>query len=160
MAAKKKKNIDPNFKIVADNRKARYHYAIEDDIECGVVLVGSEVKSLRAGKTNIAESYATVENGELWLVSANIPPYVHGSAFNHEPDRDRKLLLQRKKIDVWTRGAKEKGTTIVPLELYFRGHLVKVQMALVRGKKLFDKRQDQKERSAQRDIAREMGRRR
>jgi SsrA-binding protein len=147
-------------RTIARNRKARHLYHVLDEAECGIVLSGTEVKSLRGGHGSLQEAYGRVKGGELWLVGANIPPYTHGNVFNHEPVRDRKLLLQRRKIDTWARGAKEKGTTIVPLELYFRGHLVKVRMALVRGKKLFDKRQDQKAKTAKRDMDREMGRRR
>jgi SsrA-binding protein len=145
---------------VARNRKARHSYHVLEALECGVALVGTEVKSLRAGHASIAEAYGHIKRGELWLVGATIPEYSHGNIHNHAPARPRKLLLTRKEITRWNRQVRERGVTIVPLRIYFKGHLVKVEMALVKGKKLYDKRQDQKQRSAKREIERAMGRRR
>ena len=114
-----KQKTDPNYKMVAENRRARYDYAIEDDIECGIVLEGSEVKALRAGGVNIADSYAAVENGELFLVNSYIPPYEQAKVFKHEERRRRKLLVSRKELsDLWN-ATQRKGMTLVPLVLYF-----------------------------------------
>lgn len=155
MAAKKKKNSDPNFKIVADNRKARYHYAIEDDLECGIVLVGSEVKSLREGKSNIAESYATVENGELWLVNAYIPAYGQAKMFPHEEKRKRKLLVSKRQLANLWKNIGRQGLTLVPLRLYFNEKgKAKLKIGIAKGKKLQDKRETDKKRDWQRQQAR------
>ena len=143
--AKPKDN--PNYKVIAENRRARFDYAIEDDIECGVQLMGSEVKSLRETGANIAESYATVENGELWLVNSYIAPYEAGRTFGHEDRRRRKLLVSRKELsDLWN-ATQRKGMTLVPLVLYFnhRG-LAKLKIGIARGKKLADKRETQAKR--------------
>lgn len=145
---------------LATNRKARHTYHILDEVECGMLLKGTEVKSLRAGRCSIAEAYGRFRSSELWLVGATIPEYSHGNIHNHAPDRERKLLLSRKELSKWNKAVREKGVTLVPLELLFRGHLVKVRMGLVRGKKLYDKREDQKKRSAEREIGRQLGRRR
>ncbi|MAE29503.1 MAG: SsrA-binding protein SmpB [Planctomycetota bacterium] len=147
-------------RTIAQHRKARYLYEILEELECGLVLQGTEVKSLRAGQASIAESYASSRNGELWLVGATIPVYSHGSAHNHEPDRERKLLASKKQIDDWYKKAREKGITMVPLELYFEGHLVKVKLGLVRGKRQQDKRQAARQRSDQREMDRALRRRR
>jgi len=145
---------------IASNKKARYLYLVLDTLECGIQLVGTEVKSLRAGHASIREAYGQIKGGELWLVGATIPEYSHGNIHNHVPGRPRKLLAHGKELAKWYKQVREKGVTVVPLDLYFRGHLVKVEMALVRGKKLHDKREHQKTRSAQRDIDRAMSRRR
>ncbi len=147
-------------RVLATNRRARHAYHVLEDLECGIVLRGTEVKSLRAGRCSIAEAYGFLKNGELWLLGATIPEYAHGNIHNHAPNRERKLLLSRRELRRWGKQVREKGVTIVPLELYFKGHLVKVRMALVRGKKLYDKREDQKRRDAGRDMDRAMGRRR
>ena len=130
------------FKVVADNRKARFNYAIGETFEAGIVLTGSEVKSLRAGKATIAESYADARGGELWLINSNIPEYLQASRFNHAPKRARKLLLQKREINRLTGAVEREGMTIVPLKLYFneKGR-AKVEIALARGKKLHDKRE-------------------
>jgi len=152
---------DPEVRrTLASNRRARHAYHVLDERECGVVLVGTEVKSLRAGRSSIQEAYGRIEDGELWLVGATITEYSHGNIQNHVPDRRRKLLLTRRELARWARAVKEKGVTLVPLELYFRGHLVKVRMGLVKGKKLHDKREDQKRRTAEREIGRATMRRR
>lgn len=154
MAGKKKKESRPT---VADNRKARFNYELFDTFEAGLQLTGTEVKSLRAGKANIAESYASVEGGELWLVNANIPTYAQASHNNHEPRRHRKLLLHEKEINKLIGGIEREGMTIVPLKLYFNDRgIAKLQIALARGKKLHDKRQTEKDRSWQRDKQRIM----
>ncbi|MEX1025415.1 MAG: SsrA-binding protein SmpB [Planctomycetota bacterium] len=145
---------------IAVNRKARHLYHLLDELECGIQLRGTEVKSLRAGHCSLQEAYGRLRRGELYLVGATIPVYSHGNVHNHEPARERKLLAHRRELAKWEQAVKEKGTTIVPLEIYFQKSLVKVTLALARGKKLFDKREDQKARDAKRDIDRELTRRR
>jgi SsrA-binding protein len=145
------------FKVVAANRKARFNYAIGETFEAGIVLTGSEVKSLRAGKATIAESYADARGGELWLINSNIPEYLQASRFNHAPKRARKLLLQKREINRLTGAVEREGMTIVPLKLYFneKGR-AKVEIALARGKKLHDKRETLKKRSWERERGRLM----
>ena len=137
--AKPKEN--PNYKVIAENRRARYDYAIEDDIECGIILEGSEVKSLRENSANIAESYAAVEDGELWLVNSYIAPYEQAKTFGHEEKRRRKLLVSRKELARLWNETQRKGMTLVPLVLYFnhRG-LAKIKLGIAKGKKNYDKR--------------------
>jgi SsrA-binding protein len=138
--AKPKDN--PNYKVIAENRRARYDYAIQSDIECGIQLEGSEVKSLRVNSANIAESYAAVEDGELWLVNSYIAPYDAGRTFGHEERRRRKLLVSRKELsDLWN-ATQRKGMTLVPLVLYFnhRG-IAKLKIGIAQGKKNVDKRE-------------------
>src|SRR5512132_2592737 len=132
----------PRFKAVAENRKARFNYEIGEVIEAGIVLTGSEVKSLRAGKATIAESYADARDGEIWLINANIPEYLQASRFNHAPKRARKLLLHQRQINRLAGAVEREGMTIVPLKLYFneRGR-AKIEIALAKGKKLHDKRE-------------------
>lgn len=143
------------FKVVADNRKARFNYEIGETFEAGIALTGSEVKSLRAGKANIAESYADPRNGELWLINANIPEYLQAGRFNHAPKRPRKLLLHKRQINKLVGAVEREGMTIVPLKLYFnaRGR-AKLDIALARGKKMHDKRETLKKRSWDRERAR------
>ncbi len=144
-------------KSIADNRKARHNYLIEDTIEAGLMLTGTEVKALREGKANIAESYASDEDGEIWLINANIPVYLQASRFNHEPRRRRKLLLNKKEINKLRNGIAREGMTIVPLKLYFNDRgIAKLLIALAKGKKVHDKRQAEKNRDWQRDKARIM----
>ena len=146
----------PTYKIVADNRRARFDYEIGETFEAGISLTGTEVKSLRAGKANVAESYAAADrNGEMVLYNANIPEYTQGNRFNHEPKRPRKLLLHRKEIARLARGVEREGMTIVPLRLYFneKGR-AKLALALARGKKLHDKRETEKQRDWGREKAR------
>jgi len=140
--AKAKDN--PNYKVVAENRRARFDYAIEDDIECGIVLEGSEVKSLRQGSANIAESYAAVDEGELWLVNAYIAPYEQARTFGHDERRRRKLLVSRKELARMWNETQRKGMTLVPLVLYFnhRG-MAKIKIGIAKGKKTHDKRETQ-----------------
>jgi len=142
-------------KILAENRKARFNYEILDNMEAGLVLMGTEVKSLRANHANIAESYASFEQDGLWLINAHIPEYTAGNRFNHEPRRLRKLLLHSKELDRLAKAVEREGMTIVPLRLYFnpRGR-AKIEIALARGKKLHDKRQTEKKRDWGREKAR------
>lgn len=144
-------------KVVAENRRARFDYHIEETFEAGIALTGTEVKSLRFGEGSIAESYAEIRNGEAWLVNANIPEFSHGNRFNHEPKRPRKLLLHAREIDRLHGSVERKGMTLVPLSIYFnnRGR-AKVELALARGKNVADKRQTAKERDWKREKARVM----
>ncbi|MCC7013786.1 MAG: SsrA-binding protein SmpB [Planctomycetes bacterium] len=147
-------------KLLAENRRARHEYEFLETIECGIALVGTEVKSLRQGKASIAEAFAMIRAGELWLINAHIPEYSHGNLHNHLPTRDRRLLVHKRELAGWDRKVREKGVTIVPLELYFKGSLVKVSLALARGRKLYDKRERERERDDRRAIERAMSRRR
>lgn len=145
---------------IAENRKARFEYEILEELECGVVLTGTEVKSLRVGGGSIQEAYAMVRGTGLWLVKSHIPEYKQGNVHNHEPGRERKLLASKREIARWHEAAKEKGITMVPLLLYFRGSRVKLQLGLCRGKKVYDKRAATKEREDKREMDRAMSRRR
>lgn len=151
----KKKKDNSNGRLIADNRKARYNYDFLESFEAGLVLTGTEVKSLRNGKANIAESYATEENGEIWLINSNIPEYLEGNRHNHNPKRPRKLLLNKKQMHKLINAVNREGMTLVPNRLYFneRG-LAKLQIVLARGRKVHDKRRVVKER----DWKREQGR--
>jgi SsrA-binding protein len=143
--AKEKQN--PNYKVIAENRRARFDYAIEDDLECGIILEGSEVKSLRIGGSNIAESYAAVEDGELWLVNSYIAPYAQAKTFRHEERRRRKLLISRKQMANLWNATQRKGMTLVPLVMYFNHKgLAKIKIGIAKGKKLHDKRETQAKR--------------
>ncbi|HEV7584113.1 MAG TPA: SsrA-binding protein SmpB [Mycobacterium sp.] len=146
-------------KIVATNRKARHNYSILELFEAGVALVGTEVKSLRLGQASLADAFATVDNGEVWLRNLHIPEYEHGSWTNHDPRRNRKLLLHRQQIDTLIGKIRDGNLTLVPLSLYFSEGKVKVELALARGKQAHDKRQDMARRDAQREVLRELGRR-
>jgi SsrA-binding protein len=142
---------------IAVNRRARHEYSINETVEAGLALTGTEIKSVRAGKVNLAEAYARVERGEAWLIGAHIAPWEQASRFNHEPRRDRKLLLHRSEIDELLGLTKAKGFTIVPLRLYIneRGR-AKIELGVARGRQLYDKRRAIAERDARRDVAREM----
>ena len=142
---------------VALNRKARHNYLITDTFEAGLVLTGTEIKSIRAGKANLSDAYARVEKGEAWLIGAHIAPFESGNRYNHEPRRDRKLLLRRSQIDELMGRAAAKGLTVVPLRLYIndRGR-AKVELALAKGKQLHDRRRDIADRQARRDVEREL----
>jgi len=150
-----KKNKDDDRKIVADNRKARYAYSIESAIEVGIVLMGSEVKSLRAGRANIAESYALAKDGEIFLVNANITEYAAANRFGHEPKRMRKLLIHKSEVRKLAAAIQREGMTLIPLKLYFtpRG-IAKLELGIAKGKKLHDKRETEKKRDWARDKAR------
>ena len=139
-------------KLVAQNKKARHDYLIEDTFEAGLVLRGTEVKSLRAGQVNFKDSYASMRNGEGWLLGCHISPYSHGTDANHDPERDRKLLLKRREISRLTGKISERGLTLVPLRLYFKGGHAKVELGLARGKKLHDKRSALREREVRREM--------
>lgn len=144
-------------KIVAENRRARFDYAIDETFETGIALTGTEVKSLRFGEGSIAESYAEVKNGEVWLVNSNVPEFSHGNRFNHEPKRARKLLLHRRQVDRLQGAVERKGMTLVPLSIYFNGRgRAKVELALAKGKNTADKRATIKERDWKREQARIM----
>ncbi|MBP2645928.1 MAG: smpB [Firmicutes bacterium] len=143
-----------NIKIVAENRKARHDYHIHENYETGIALTGTEVKSLRAGKANLKDSYARIDNGELMLHNMHISPYDPGNRFNHEPMRTRKLLMHRYEINKLIGKTKEKGYTLVPLKLYFTRGKAKLELGLATGKKTYDKRQDIAERDAKREVAR------
>jgi SsrA-binding protein len=152
--AKKK---DDGVKVVADNRKARYAYAIEDTLEAGIMLVGSEVKSLRNGKSTIAESYAFSKDGELFLVNSYIPEYTQASRFNHEPKRTRKLLVHKAQAAKLSAAIQREGMTLIPLRMYFNAKgIAKIELGIAKGKKLHDKRETEKQRDWQRDKARLM----
>jgi SsrA-binding protein len=148
------KSDNPNYKVIAENRRARYDYAIDDDIECGILLQGSEVKSLRESTSNIAESYAEVKDGELWLVNSYIAPYER-AMFGHEERRRRKLLVSRKELSVLWSETQRKGMTLVPMVLYFnhRGK-VKLKIGIAKGKKIADKRATEAKRDWNRQKAR------
>jgi SsrA-binding protein len=154
MMAKKKAD---GTKLIADNRKARYAYAIGETLEAGIMLVGSEVKSLRTGKTTIGESYAHAKDGEIWLVNSYIPEYTKASRFNHEPKRSRKLLVHKRQADRLAAAIQREGMTLIPLKLYFNAKgIAKLEIGLAKGKKLHDKRETEKQRDWQRDKARLM----
>jgi len=142
---------------VAVNRKARHDYTITDTFEAGLVLTGTEIKSVRAGKVNLAQAYARVEKGEAWLIGAHIAPYEAGNRYNHEPNRDRKLLLHRVEIDALLGRVAAKGLTVVPLRMYITGKgRAKLELGLARGKQLHDRRRDIAERDSRRDMEREL----
>ena len=143
-------------KLIADNRRARHDYNLLERVEAGIVLTGSEVKSLRQGHAILQRAYADTRDGELWLVGLHIPPYEQASVEPHEPDRDRKLLLHRRQIDKLASQTNEKGLTLVPTRLYFKDGRAKVELALARGKEGRDKRRDIAERETKRRIEREL----
>ncbi len=153
MAEKK----EPTIKVIAENRKARFNYAIEDTVEAGIVLTGTEVKSTRNGKTTIAESYADSKGGEIWLVNANIPEYLQANRFNHEPRRVRKLLLHKRQIAKLSQAIEREGMTLIPLKIIFNAKgRAKVELGLAKGKKLHDKRDTEKKRDWEREKGRLM----
>lgn len=151
------RNKDDTIKIVADNRKARFNYFIDETIEAGIELTGTEVKSLRSGKATIGESYAQSKDGEIFLINAYIPEYTEGNRFNHEPRRIRKLLLRKHQIEKFAKAIERQGMTLVPLKAYFnaRGR-AKLELGLAKGKKIHDKRETEKERDWQREKGRLM----
>ena len=142
------------MKLIAQNKKARHDYFILQKYEAGIVLQGTEVKSIRESKANLKESYARVDNGELWLIGMHISPYKQGNIYNHEPRRRRKLLMHASEIERLRKSIEEKGLTIIPLSLYFSGGRVKVELGLARGKHLYDKREDTATREAKREMNR------
>jgi SsrA-binding protein len=146
-------------KLIAQNKKARHDYSIEDVYEAGMVLVGTEVKSLRAGRASLTDGYATLDDGEIWLRGVHIPEYTQGTWTNHEPRRPRKLLLKRDELRRITNKVRESGLTLVPLAMYFQDGYAKVEIAVARGRKSYDKRQAIAEREAKRETDRATGRR-
>jgi SsrA-binding protein len=153
-----KASEDKNERVIADNRKARHNYLVLDTLECGIVLVGSEVKSLRVGGLSLDEAYGRVDKGELWLVNANIAEYTFSHALNHEPKRRRKLLMHRREMRKFADKAFEKGLTLVPLKMYFKEGRAKVLMGVCRGKQKHDKRESIKQRDTKRELDRAMRR--
>ena len=147
-------------KIIARNKRARHDYAIEEVVEAGLVLTGTEVKSLRAGRASLTDGFGLITDSEIWLHGVHIPEYTQGTWTNHEPRRIRKLLLHRKEIDRLARSTQERGLTLVPLSLYFKDGKVKIELGLARGKRSYDKRQDLAKRDAAREVDRELRRRR
>ena len=159
MAKKAGAAKDRNNQVVASNRRARHNYAILDTYEAGIALMGTEVKSLRDGQASLADAFATLDDGEIWLRNLHIPEYHHGTWTNHAPRRNRKLLLHRREIDQLVGKIRDGNLTLVPLSLYFLDGKVKVELALARGKQAHDKRQDLARRDAEREVVRELGRR-
>lgn len=149
-------STDAPVKVLAKNRKARFNYTIEDSIECGMVLEGTEVKSFRAGNISFPDAFAEIRDGEVWLMGLHVTPYVYSSIFNHAPDRPKKLLLHRDEIKRLARKVDEKGFTLIPLEFYLKNGIIKVEIGICRGKKVFDKRADIRERDVKRDLQREV----
>lgn len=141
---------------ICQNRRARHEYEIFDALECGLVLTGTEVKSLRAGHASLEDAYARIDDGELWLIGSDIPEYAMGNRMNHKPKRERKLLLHRNEIHKFAAKAAQKGFTLIPLRMYFRNGRAKVEIAVGRGKQLHDKRETQKKAEAQKEIRRAM----
>jgi len=149
-----KKKDDSDEQLVCKNKRAFHEYVVLDRLECGIVLLGTEVKSLRDGGASLEDAYARVQDGEVWLVGAEIPEYKMATSFNHKPKRPRKLLLHRREIAKFAGKASQKGFTLVPLRLYFKHGLAKVELAVAKGKQLHDKRQALKEREARREMGR------
>ena len=145
---------DAGEKIIAQNKTARLNYFIDDTYEAGIVLVGTEVKSIREGRVNLKDGYALVKEGEVWLHEVHVSPYSHGNRYNHEPLRTRKLLLHNREIKRLYGKSREKGLTLIPLKLYFKNGKVKVEIGVARGKRLYDKREDMKLKDDQRDMQR------
>jgi SsrA-binding protein len=158
-AAKKAGDAKGGKRIIASNRKARHNYSVLEVFEAGIALVGTEVKSLRESQASMADAFATVDDGEVWLRNLHIAEYHHGTWTNHAPRRNRKLLLHRRQIDMLVGKIRDGNLTLVPLSMYFLDGKVKVELALARGKQAHDKRQDIARRDAQREVIRELGRR-
>jgi SsrA-binding protein len=157
---KKADNDEEDVKVICRNKRAFHQYSISDRLECGIVLTGTEVKSLREGSASLEDAYAKLGGGEVWLLGSDIPEYTMGNRMNHKPKRARKLLLHRREIAKFAGKASERGFTLVPLRLYFKRGRAKVELAVARGKQLHDKREDKKKAEAQRDIRRAMSDRR
>jgi SsrA-binding protein len=159
MARNPKKDEDEGLKNITRNKRAFHEYSILDTLECGIVLTGTEVKSLREGGGNLEDAYAKIEDGEVWLIGSDIPEYTMGNRLNHKPKRKRKLLLHRREIGKFAGKASQRGFTLVPLRMYFKNGRAKVELAVARGKQSHDKREDLKKTEAQREIQRAMTRR-
>ena len=157
--ARDKKTPD-GIKVICRNKRAYHDYEVSDSLECGIVLTGTEVKSLREGHAMLKDAYAKIENNEVWLIGSDIPEYAMGNRMNHKPKRPRKLLLHRREIAKFAAKATQRGYTLVPLRLYFKEGRAKVELAVAQGKKEYDERQDQKKTEAQREIKRAMHNRR
>ncbi len=142
-----------NTKLIAKNPTAYHNYSIEDKMEAGIVLFGTEIKSIRAGKVNLKDSYANIKNGEVYIYGMHISPYEHGNIFNKNPLRDRKLLLNKREINRLIGLTKQKGYALIPISIYFKGNFVKLELGIGKGKKLYDKRQDIAKKDAQKQIA-------
>lgn len=160
MARNDKTKADDGTKDICRNRRARHEYDILDQIEAGLVLTGTEVKSLRVGQANLEDAYAKIEGGEVWLLGSDIPEYAMGNRMNHKPKRPRKLLMHRREIGRFAGKASQKGFTLIPLRLYFKNGRAKVELAVCQGKQLHDKRQDLKKKDADLEIKRAMNQRR
>jgi SsrA-binding protein len=159
MAATKKTPDTPDGeKLICRNKRAFHEYEILDRLECGIVLKGTEVKSLREGSSSLEDAYARIEDGEVWLIGCDIPEYSMGNRLNHKPKRPRKLMLHRREIAKFVAKASQRGFTLVPLRMYFKRGLAKVELAVARGKQLHDKREDLKKADARRDMQRAMSR--
>ena len=153
MARQKHQDAD-NIKTVCRNKRAYHEYEVLEALECGLVLTGTEVKSLREGSASLEDAYAKIDNGEVWLIGSDIPEYTMGNRMNHKPKRPRKLLLHRREIGKFAGKASQRGFTLVPLRLYFKNGKAKVELAVARGKQLHDKRQSERKADAQREIRR------
>ena len=158
--ARNAKKDDAGIHLICRNKRAFHEYEVQDSLECGLVLTGTEVKSLRDGSASLEDAYAKIEDGEVWLVGSDIPEYSMGNRMNHKPKRPRKLLLHRREIGKFAGKASQRGFTLVPLKMYFKDGRAKVELAVCRGKRLHDKRQAQKKADAQREIRRALSDRR
>jgi len=158
-SSKKKADAEEGLHMICRNRRAFHEYEISDRLECGIVLTGTEVKSLREASSSLEDAYAKLEKGEVWLIGSDIPEYSMGNRLNHKPKRPRKLLLHRREIAKFADKASQRGFTLVPLRMYFKDGRAKVEIGVARGKQLYDKRQDQKKSQAQREIRRAMSER-
>lgn len=156
----KRKDEEDGVQSICRNKRAFHEYLVLDKLECGIVLTGTEVKSLREGQASIEEAYARLEDGEVWLLGSDIPEYSMGNQLNHKPKRPRKLLMHRREIGKFAAKATERGYTLVPLRMYFKAGRAKVELAVARGKQVHDKREASKKAEAQREIRKAMGRRR
>jgi SsrA-binding protein len=156
MGKGEKKSEGENIRIVCRNRRATHEYEVFETLECGLVLTGTEVKSLRDGLAILEDAYARIDDGEVWMIGSDIPEYAMGNRMNHKPKRPRKLLMHRREISKFAGKASQRGFTLVPLRLYFKEGRAKVELAICRGKQLHDKRQDNKKADAQREIRRAM----
>jgi SsrA-binding protein len=155
-AKKEKKDADEQIQAICKNKRAFFEYEIFDTLECGVVLTGTEVKSLRERAAGIEDAYAKIEDGELWLIGSDIPEYTMGNRLNHKPKRPRKLLLHKRELAKFAVKSSQQGFTLVPLKLYFKAGRAKVEIAVARGKKLYDKRESKKKAEAAKDIRKAM----
>jgi SsrA-binding protein len=156
MARSAKKDGGDEVKVICRNKRAFHEYEVLESVECGIALTGTEVKSLRDGHASLEDAYAKLDEGEVWLIGSDVPEYAMGNRMNHKPKRARKLLLHRREINKFAGKATQKGFTLVPLKLYFKGGLAKVELAVARGKQLHDKREASKKADAQREIRRAM----